>query len=105
MAKFKIKLGEKLPDFKKKVEIILANGETAEIEFTFKHLLMSELNDIINDQGKGTPESIMEFTSAWDLEDDFTLANLKELLDLYPNAAYATLNAYMSALAGVKAKN
>lgn len=94
------------PTFKLKVEIPVAGGEVAEVEFTFKHLGVKQLGEWSeSNRDKLSAEAITEIALGWDLDDAFTVENVERLLDGYGGADVAIFKAYLFELRGVRAKN
>lgn len=105
MAKMKLTLG-RLPNFKLPVDFAMPNGEKARIVFNVKHRKASEIQELYERaEPVSDVEMIRHLANGWDLEEEFTDENIKELLDLYPAAALALTGAYMQALAGQRVKN
>lgn len=103
MAKLKLVAN---PTFQAKVGIPVAGGETVDVLMTFKHRTKSALDEFVNSRsGKSDAESFMEMVSAWDLEDEFTAANVDLLLENYIGAAMATFRAYVEQLVQAKVGN
>lgn len=105
MAKMKVTLG-KLPNFKLPVDVTMPDGEEATMVLTVKHRKASEIQEVFDaDEPMSDIEMIKFLAVGWDLEEEFTDEAIKELLDLFPNAAIAITGAYMRALAGVRVKS
>jgi hypothetical protein len=103
MAKLKLIAA---PTFNAKVGIPVAGGAAVDVEMTFKHRTKTELDLFIKDRpGKTDVESFMDMVTGWELEDDFTAANVKTLLENYGGAAQATFFAYIDELIQAKRKN
>lgn len=103
MAKMKVTLG-RLADFKLPVEFNMPNGDKAQIVFTVRHMKASEMQDLYNTE-RSDSQMIMDIATGWNIEEEFTEENTKELVDLYPGAALALAGAYLGALAGQRVKN
>lgn len=103
MAKFKLTLG-RLPDFKLPVKFIMPNGDEAKIVYTVRHMKADEVQKLYDGETKDG-EFIMSIATAWDLEEEFTLENVQELISLYPAATIALTSTYIGALAGQRVKN
>lgn len=94
------------PTFQTKVEIPLAGGTVAEVGMTFKHRTRTELDEYIASRaGKTDVESFMEIVVAWDLEDEFSSANVELLLENRIGAALAVYKTYLKELVGAREKN
>jgi hypothetical protein len=103
MAKLQLKAE---PTFQASVGIPVAGGEAVPVLLTFKHRTRTELDAFIKSRPKKSDaESFMDMVQGWDLEDEFTEANVKTLLENYIGAALATFHAYIDQLVQAKAKN
>lgn len=106
--KFDISLigeGDRLPDFKLPVDFTLPNGDERRITFTVKHLDADELGKVLQAEGANDITVYKELCTGWDLKDEFSDATVTRLAKLFPGCAIGLINAYMSALAGNRAKN
>lgn len=91
------------PAFKAKVSIPRAGAEAVEVEFTFRHRTRAGLDEFIKSRdGKTDAQTFMDMVIAWELEDEFTPANVDLLLENYIGASLATFRTYVNEL--VKAK-
>lgn len=103
MSKLKL---DAAPTFKAPVEIPVAGGESVTVEMTFKHRTKDALDEFIKARpGKTDEASFTDMVEGWDLEDPFTKANVKKLLQNYIGAALATFHTYIDELVKAKAKN
>lgn len=103
MAKLQLKAA---PTFAAEVPIPVAGGEPVKVSMTFKHRTKTELDDFIKAREQKTDaESFMEMVTGWELEDQFTEASVKELLENYIGAAMATFLTYVDELVQAKRKN
>ncbi len=111
--KFKVVLGEKIPDFPAPITFNAPDGREATIVFTFAHLTQTELDelsgtvapgDVVASKKQGA-DQIEAIVKGWDLEDEFTPANLQKLFDFYPSVKRLILEEYANALLGYKIKN
>ena len=103
MAKLKLKAD---PTFAAPVSIPLAGGGFVDVMFTFKHRTKTELDAFIQSRkGKTDVESFMECVESWELEDDYTVENVTELLENYIGAALATYRVYVKQLYEAREKN
>ena len=94
------------PTFPARVEVPLAGGAVAEVVMTFKHRTRTQLDEYIASRaGKTDVESFMEIVSGWDLEDEFTAANVELLLENHIGAALAVYKTYLKELVGAREKN
>ena len=105
MAKFKIKIGEKRPDFPLPITFNTPDGEEATIILIMKHVSQSELNEMINRDEMSNLEFIKEMASGWKLEEDFNDENISWVASNYPAFVIAIPQTYLAALAGHRAKN
>ena len=53
----------------------------------------------------GDAEMVLQVAKGWDLEDDFTLANITALEDTYPGAINDLVNNYSAKIHGARTKN
>jgi hypothetical protein len=94
------------PTFKEKVEIHVPGAKPEKVEFTFKYRTRDELAALMEELDKiDDVKLIMKLANAWELEDDFTEENVKQLAQSYLSAPKAILETYLGALTGVRAKN
>lgn len=96
------------PTFKLKVKIPVPGKGNADVEFTFKHHSrekLTELMEIDGDDDISNQEYLARFVSDWDLDDKFNEDNFKALLDNYPRAANAIMEAYTQKMVGAREKN
>jgi len=96
------------PTFKAKVGIPIPGGKPVDVEFTFKHRQRSEAaawSEHLRDDSVLYPQAVFEAAIAWDLEDEFSLANIERLNESYAGAGEAIIRAYLQELAGSRAKN
>jgi hypothetical protein len=94
------------PTFLAKVEVPLPGGAFESVEFKFKHRKSSELQawllDIAN---KPNADVVTECVEGWGLTDEFNRSNVELLLDTYPRAARAIVDAYTFELTGRRLGN
>lgn len=103
MAKLKLKAD---PTFQRKVGITTHDGNVVEVEFTFKHRTKSEALKLEEEvKGKDDAEVIMLVASGWELEDAFTLDNLRVFTGDYMASAVEVFYEYTRALNGARLKN
>lgn len=129
MAKFSLASAPKT--FKRKVTITLLDDTTADIELTFKYKTRSEYAklldeaiklenpidtktietkpetavDIFKRLGAGTTDFLMKIVESWDLEDEFSKANVADLIDKFPAASNEITEAYRIAILEGRTKN
>ncbi|WEY17677.1 putative tape measure chaperone [Vibrio phage Vc1] len=104
MAKMKLKTVKRLPDFWLPVEFVLPDGNVAEFKFKVKHHTSDELKEITGRE-QDDIEFILAIATGWDLEDEFNIENVSDLVKTYPAAVLALMGNYMKALAGQRVKN
>lgn len=103
MAKLKLNPD---PTFKTKVGIPVPGGGRPLVEFTFKHRTAEQLAKWGSEVQQATDaETLIDCVVGWDLDDEFTPANVKLFCNNYPGAAYAIVTDYMAELRGARAKN
>lgn len=103
MAKLKLVAA---PTFKAKVPIPVAGGPSVEVEFTFKHRTKSALDEWLKSRTeKADADSFLEMVAGWELEDEFSKANVELLLENYVGAAVATVQTYLAELVKARVKN
>lgn len=93
MAKLKL---EAPSTFKAKVEVpIPGEDKPAACWMTFKYRKKSEFQKWLYErEGADDVESFLNMVEGWDLEVEFTRANVETFLDVYAGASLATLRAY-----------
>jgi len=105
MAKNKLNLNA-APTFKKEVEIPVAGGKPAFVEFTFKHRTRDDLKDFIEAlSGREDVEVLIDIATGWDLDDPFGKESLEKLVQNYTGAARAVIEVYLAEMAGARVKN
>ena len=103
-AKFKLTLAP-LPDFNLPVFFQMPNGERAEVGFKVRHIMASEVQALYQQEGVKDSDFILKVATGWNLDEEFNEENAIKLIGFYPAAAIALTQAYLSALAGQRAKN
>ena len=103
MAKLKLIAN---PVFKAKVLIPVAGGEPVPMEFTFKHMTKTALDEF----GKGLAQktdadAFMEMLTGWEFEEEFNKESVALLLENYMGAALAVYDTYKTELVKTKVKN
>lgn len=106
------------PTFNAPVQIPVAGGGTAEINFTFKHRTRDEFKEFMESlkpagvadgeepvEGPKDSDVLLDIASGWDLVEPFDAASLEKLVQRYMGAAQAVINAYLAELTGARAKN
>jgi hypothetical protein len=94
------------PTFRAKVEIPVAGGNPAPVEFTFKHRTKSALDKFMNSRtGASDVDSVMDMVEGWDLAEPFDRAGVEALLENYAGAALALYVGYVDELLQAKRKN
>lgn len=94
------------PTFAAKVAFPVAGGSSVEVELTFKHRTKSELDKWLKAR-KGADDvgSFMDMVQAWELEEDFTRANVEVLIEHHIGVAIATYQVYLDELTKHREKN
>jgi hypothetical protein len=123
----KIQLGKAPKNFKRKISIELLDGGKGDVEFTFIYRTRSEYAKLMDDTlaveagteapknetaahaferiGEGTVEFIQKIADGWDLEEDFSAENIKQLIDTYPAITVAASETYRLAILEGRTKN
>ena len=130
----KLILGQAPKTFKKEIIVPLLNGETAEINFTFRFKTRDEYAKLIDklmaDENpkaskakkteeekeltlsaafakvsKSTVDFILEIAEGWDLEDKFSAATVEQLMNEFPGATAAISEGYRAAILEGRVKN
>lgn len=103
MAKIKL-----APDatFHAVVMIPVHGAEPAAVKFTFKHRPRTETVKWLESlDGSNDASIVQEMASGWDLDDEFSEANINLLLQNYGGAGKAIFDKYLAELSGARAKN
>ena len=122
----KIKLGNRPKNFKYRIKVALPEGGEGTVEMTFKYMTRTEfglfLDEILEGAKVSTPSTadgdveislaealaktcnqnadyILKIAEGWDLEDEFSRANVEQLCDELPGVALAIINTYRVAIA------
>lgn len=88
------------PTFKAPVSIPVAGCEPVSVDFTFKHKTLDEAKawfETIDDNESGESK-ILEVVESWDLEDELTAENLRQLNQNYIGSLGEIAKGYMKAL-------
>lgn len=94
------------PTFKHDVSIPIPGGRPATVSFTFKHKTRDELREFIAGlEGREDLDVVVEVTSGWGIDEAFEEDNVAILLQNYPGAALAIINAYMTEVSGARKGN
>lgn len=94
------------PTFKAPVAIPVPGGAPVSVEFTFRWRTREELVAWSEDMTKRTEgELVHSMCTGWELDDEFTVANVQLLCDKYQQASGALVQAYAEQLRGARAKN
>jgi hypothetical protein len=101
------------PTFKLDVNIPLPTGNVAKIKLEYKHLGRAALEDWLkstaDEEGnvlRKDHEALGEVIVDWSgVDEKFSQENLEQLLDSYPSAGRAMINAYLPAILEGKTKN
>lgn len=96
------------PTFDATVLIPLPGGDSGELTITFKHRdrtkFLGFLETTTQPEGQDANEYetalILRMAEGWGLEAEFTEANVRTLVNNYPTAAAAILQAYYSEVTG-----
>lgn len=104
------------PTFKHVVQIPRAGAEPVGVEFTFKHRDREEMDKWVGTELPARSESeddpvkldtlmVMDCATGWELEDEFTEVNVRQMLVSYGGSALAIYRAYVEQLRVGKQKN
>lgn len=102
MAKLKLNPD---PTFVAKVGVPVPGG-TADVAFTFRYrdrvavASWAESSRVLDDA-----EAILTVAEGWDLDDEFSEANVRRLVTAYPGAAREVLTRYVRELSGIRQGN
>lgn len=121
----KIKLGTRPKNFTRVVTVPMLEGGTGTIQFSFIYRTRTEfgefvdtlfttagvkqpeqpetdvqfrLKDLLEKTRDQNAEYIIKIADGWDLDEEFTLTNVKRLCDEIPGAAFAAIDAYRMAV-------
>jgi hypothetical protein len=95
------------PTFVASVAIPVPGGDAQLVNFTFRHMGKAALKAWIEAaRERDDIDSIAQIVAGWDgIDAEFSAENLAQLLDAYPSAAVAVLEAYVGELGKAAAKN
>jgi hypothetical protein len=103
MAKFALKAD---PTFVAAVAFPVAGGDSVDVKITFKHRTKTALEDFIEKRdGRNDADMFMDMCAGWDLDDEFSRANVETLLENRMGVAVAVYRAYIDELVKHRAKN
>ncbi|MGI4847555.1 MAG: phage tail assembly chaperone [Janthinobacterium lividum] len=92
--------------FSAPVSIPVAGGAPVEVMMKFKHRTKKDLDAFVKGRvDKSDVDAFTEMVSGWDLEDEFSPANIELLLENYIGTAVATFQAYVDELVRGRQKN
>ena len=119
----KIKLGNRPKNFKRSVEFPLPEGGTGKIEMLFKYRTRPEFGALIDEIVSGAEdipvdedtgrilqaaiisrsvesnaEYILKIAEGWNLDEEFSAENIKQLAEELPGAVTAITSAYRDAI-------
>lgn len=98
MAKVKFTL-EPSPTFKAVVNIPVAGGKPAPVEFIFKHRDREQFKDFVEGlTDRKDVDVVMDIASGWDLDDAFDAASIEKLVTRYMGAFNAICEVYFTEL-------
>lgn len=99
----------KNPTFKAVAQIPVPGDRPVPVEFTFKRRTSSEMADFFEGlkarRYKDDIELLQDISSGWDLEEPFDADKLGELIEIYPGASKAVLDAYVAEQTAAKLGN
>lgn len=127
----KIRLGQTPKNFKRKVSFKLADGSDASIEITYKYRTRSEYGEFIDSMVKAAgnaskevavdenkvwgdlmakiadskAEHIVQIAEGWNLDEEFTINNIRQLADEFPEAAESIIENYRFAVTAARLGN
>lgn len=101
------------PSFRLEVAIPQPSGSVAKIKVDFRHKGRTDLEEWLksttDDEGtviRKDHEALVEVIEGWaGVDEKYSPENLEKLLDAYPSAGKALINAYLPALLEGKVKN
>jgi len=118
----KITLGQKPKAFKRQVSFPMLDGTTGQIEMTFRYRTRSEfgtfidemladagrektpnpddfsMHDLMSKTAEANADYVIKVAEGWDLQDEFTRANVVQLSDEVPAAVLSIMEAYKTAI-------
>lgn len=94
------------PTFKASVRIPVPGGESESVEFTFKHRTKTQIKAFPAEcKDKPDDEVVKMCVVAWGLDDQFNDENVARLVENYPRAAWAIVEAYLGELTRARLGN
>ena len=91
------------PTFKATARIPVPGGESEPITFTFEHRTAKQIATFTEEcRGKSDLEVMKSFVVGWALDDAFNDENLARLIENYPGATGAIIDAYYGELTNVR---
>lgn len=95
------------PTFEATVRIPVPGGDAAPLRLVFKHRRKSEVQQLVEAAaGREDIDLVADIVAGWhDVDAPFDRKHLAALLDAYPAAAGAILQAWGAELSGAAAKN
>lgn len=93
------------PTFRAKVGIPVAGGDSVDVEFEFRHRTTKELAKFVENSDRDDIDTVMDCVCGWELEDEFSRANVERLLDNYGGSAMQIYTKYIEELVGQRRKN
>ena len=95
------------PTFTASVAIPVPGGPAQALTLVFRHKRKSEIQRFLDGAaGREDADLISEIVAGWkDVDAEFCADNLARLLDAYPAAAWAILEAWVDALGRAREKN
>ena len=94
--------------FKTEVKIPVPAGEPLAVEFEFvwkNRPALAKLGDKLNDGSVSDDEIVLDIVKSWGFDDELNAENVSYLLDEYPQAGVAIIDAYYLAYADAREKN
>ncbi len=103
MAKFKL---EVKPTFKSKIQMPLHGGDTAELEFEFKHRTRDQIAEWVKGLSKMSDPDIMEdILSGWSIDEPFNRQSIELLCQNFVGAPHVLYETYLLELRQAREKN
>lgn len=94
------------PTFTRAVEIPVAGGKPATVEFTFKHRTRDAFRELLDGMaGRDDISLLQDVACGWELSDPFDADSLNTLIQNYAGAGRAVVEAYIDELRGARRGN
>jgi hypothetical protein len=96
------------PTFKARVTIPVAGEAPATVNVTFKYRTKTQLDEFFNKELEtkdNWAEQILMIAEGWDLDDEFSLENLRLLVDQRPGTGQSFFKTYSAEGYGAREKN